>query len=218
MNSIGVNSPVIAHGANATMFDAFSDFTPAQLQQFRDQILGQTYRHFVNLVAQRRGLTPARVDQIVRDAFGPETRRSNSNWSTGWAVSRRQSRPPGNWPKSSEDTKLGQLELPTPPGLLSSLTKGKVGSGGRAWRRPFHAVARVALDVRRGRWGARRMAESGTVPGGAGDLRQQRRRPSPPRFHLIRERAIVTAVPAHTLSNSRAAQFTDPEKHRGGGS
>ena len=32
--------------------------------------------------------------------------------------------------KVPEDTKLGLLELPTPPGLLSSLLKGKVGAEG----------------------------------------------------------------------------------------
>ena len=37
LTTIGVNSAAIAHGANATMFDAFADFTPAQ-QQWLDRI------------------------------------------------------------------------------------------------------------------------------------------------------------------------------------
>jgi protease-4 len=130
MNSIGVNSPVIAHGANATMFDAFSDFTPAQLQQFRDQILGQTYRHFVNLVAQRRGLTPARVDQIAQGRVWTGDEAIKLKLVDGMGGLEEAIKAARELAKIPEDTKLGQLELPTPPGLLSSLTKGKVGAAG----------------------------------------------------------------------------------------
>jgi protease-4 len=130
MNSIGVNSAAISHGANATMFDAFSDFTPAQLQQFHDQILGETYQHFVNLVADRRGLTPARVDQIAQGRVWTGADAIKLKLVDGIGGLDEAIKAARELAKVPEDTKLGLLELPAPPGLLSSLRKGKVGAEG----------------------------------------------------------------------------------------
>jgi protease IV len=127
MSSIGVNNGAIAHGANATMFDAFGDFTPAQQQQFRDQILGETYHHFVALVAQRRGLAPSRVDQIAQgrvwtgaDAIKLKLVDGAGGLDDAVKAARELAKVP-------QDTKLGLLELPAPPSLLSTLMKGRVG-------------------------------------------------------------------------------------------
>ncbi len=130
MNSIGVNSAAISHGANATMFDAFSDFTPAQQQQFHDQILGETYQHFVNLVADRRGLTPARVDQIAQGRVWTGAEAIKLKLVDGMGGLDEAIKAARELAKVPEDTKLGLLELPAPPGLLSSLMKGKVGADG----------------------------------------------------------------------------------------
>jgi protease IV len=130
MNSIGVNSAAISHGANATMFDAFSDFTPAQQQQFHDQILGDTYQHFVNLVADRRGLTPARVDQIAQGRVWTGADAIKLKLVDGVGGLDEAVKAARELAKVPEDTKLGVLELPAPPGLLSSLKKGKVGADG----------------------------------------------------------------------------------------
>jgi ClpP class serine protease len=48
------------------MFDAFTDFTPGQAQIFRDQMLGDTYNYFLQLVARNRHLTVAQVDAIAQ--------------------------------------------------------------------------------------------------------------------------------------------------------
>jgi protease-4 len=128
MTSIGVHSDAIAHGANATMFDAFNDFTPAQQQQFRDQILGETYQHFVNLVARRRGLTVARVDQIAQGRVWTGADAIKLKLVDGAGGLDEAIKAARELAKVPQDTKLGLLELPTPPGLLSSLMKGKVGA------------------------------------------------------------------------------------------
>jgi protease IV len=128
MNSIGVNSAAISHGANATMFDAFGDFTPAQLQQFRDRILGDTYQHFVNLVAQGRGLTPARVDQIAQGRVWTGAEAVKLKLVDGIGGFDEAVKAARDLAKVPEDTKLGLLELPAPPSLLSTLMKGKVGA------------------------------------------------------------------------------------------
>ena len=132
MTSIGVNSAAISHGANATMFDAFSDFTPAQQQQFRDQILGETYQHFVNLVAHRRGLTPARVDQIAQGRVWTGAEAIKLKLVDGSGGLDEAIKAARELAKVPEDTKLGLLELPAPPGLLTSLMKGKMGADARS--------------------------------------------------------------------------------------
>ena len=130
LKSIGVNSDAISHGANAAMFDALNDFTPAQQQKFQDQMLGDTYRHFVGLVAKGRGLTPARVDQIAQgrvwtgeQAVGLKLVDQIGGLDEAIEAARGLARIP-------EGTKLGMLELPKPPSLLSSLIKGKLGGEG----------------------------------------------------------------------------------------
>ena len=128
MTSIGVHSDAIAHGANATMFDAFNDFTPAQQQQFRDQILGETYQHFVNLVARRRGLTVARVDQIAQGRVWTGADAIKLKLVDGAGGLDEAIKAARELAKVPQDTKLGLLELPTPPGLLTSLMKGKMGA------------------------------------------------------------------------------------------
>lgn len=128
MNSIGVNSAAIAHGANATMFDAFDDFTPAQQQHFRDRILGETYQHFVDLVAKRRGLTPARVDQIAQGRVWTGTEAIKLKLVDGMGGLDEAIKAARELAKVPEDTKLGLLELPAPPSLLTSLMKGKMGA------------------------------------------------------------------------------------------
>ncbi|HVB79856.1 MAG TPA: signal peptide peptidase SppA [Candidatus Binataceae bacterium] len=130
LSSIGVNSAAISHGANATMFDAFGDFTPAQQQQFRDQILGETYQHFVDLVAHGRDLAPARVDQIAQGRVWTGTEAIKLKLVDGIGGLDKAIEAARKLAKVPEDTKLGLLELPAPPGLLSSLMKGKLGVAG----------------------------------------------------------------------------------------
>ena len=130
LNSIGVNNDAITHGANAAMFDPFNDFTPAQQQQFQNQMLGDTYRHFVNLVARGRGLTAARVDQIAQGRVwtGEQALKLKLvDEIGGMDAAIKDAR---KLAKVPEGTKLGMLELPKPPGLLSSLLKGKLGGEG----------------------------------------------------------------------------------------
>ena len=64
--ALGVNSGAVSRGANALMFDSFSDFTPAQEKIFRDQLLGGTYQYFLQLVAKQRHLTVAQVNDVAQ--------------------------------------------------------------------------------------------------------------------------------------------------------
>jgi protease-4 len=64
--ALGVNTGAVSRGANALMFDSFSDFTPAQSQIFRDQLLGGTYQYFLEIVAKQRHMTVAQVNDIAQ--------------------------------------------------------------------------------------------------------------------------------------------------------
>lgn len=64
--ALGINTGAISHGANALMFDSFSDFTPAQEKLFRDQLLGGTYQYFLELVSKQRHLTVAQVNDVAQ--------------------------------------------------------------------------------------------------------------------------------------------------------
>ena len=112
------------------MFDAFNDFTPAQQQQFRDQILGETYQHFVNLVARRRGLSVARVDQIAQGRVWTGDDAIKLKLVDGIGGLDEAIKAARELAKVPEDTKLGLLELPTPPGLLIEPDEGQDGRRG----------------------------------------------------------------------------------------
>jgi protease-4 len=64
--ALGVNSGVVQRGENASMYDSFSEFTPAQAQIFHDQILGNTYNYFVKLVAAQRHMSVEQVDAVAQ--------------------------------------------------------------------------------------------------------------------------------------------------------
>jgi protease-4 len=64
--ALGVNTGLVARGANASMFDAFTDFTPEQAQIFRDQILGDTYKYFLKIVAKNRRMTVDQVNDVAQ--------------------------------------------------------------------------------------------------------------------------------------------------------
>jgi protease-4 len=63
---LGVNSGAITQGANFEMFGSFTDFTPAQADIMRDQVLGGTYQRFLKLVADSRHLPVDKVDAIAQ--------------------------------------------------------------------------------------------------------------------------------------------------------
>lgn len=128
MASIGVNSAGIARGANAEMFGSFTDFTPAQQQQFQSRILGDTYHHFVSLVAHSRRMTFEQVDHIAQGRV----------WSGEQAVQLKLVDGIGGLDKAiaaarelakvPENVQLGLVELPQRPGLLARLLQGEVGA------------------------------------------------------------------------------------------
>jgi protease IV len=128
LTSIGVNNGAVSRGANAEMFDSFTDFSPAQQQQFQNRILGDTYRHFVNLVARSRGMTVAQVNQIAQgrvwsgeQAIQLKLVDGTGGLDTAIAAARKLAKVPAN-------VHLAIMNLPQRPGLLTELLHGEIGA------------------------------------------------------------------------------------------
>jgi protease-4 len=124
--AIGLNSAAVTRGKNAGMFDPFTGFTPAQAQLFHDQILGDTYQYFLKLVAERRHLTVAQVNDIAQGRV----------WTGEQAVQNKLVDKLGGFDAALSQAKLlarigpqeqvQLVELPAQPGLLSRLLTGHV--------------------------------------------------------------------------------------------
>ena len=134
--AIGINSGAISRGANAMMFDSFSDFTPAQEQIFRDQILGGTYQYFLKLVAKQRRLTVAQVNDVAQGRV----------WTGDQALKVKLIDKLGGFSDALEQAKkLAKLdprehvqieELPEQPGILGKLLSGQIYGAISQWQPP----------------------------------------------------------------------------------
>jgi protease-4 len=123
--TLGVNTGAITRGANALMFDSFSDFTPDQAKIFHDQLLGDTYQYFLQLVAAQRHMTVAQVNDIAQGRV----------WTGDQALNLKLIDKLGGFDAAlGEARRLAKLdpqqavsieELPEQPGLFSRLLGGQ---------------------------------------------------------------------------------------------
>jgi len=126
MAKLGVTSDAVFKGDNVSMFDSFTDFTPAQTAMLRDKMLGEVYKQFVQRVAQSRHLS---VDQVEKVAQGRV-------WTGQQALSFKLVDELGNFDAALKEAKkqanlpLDQpvelISLPRQPGLVEQL----LGAGG----------------------------------------------------------------------------------------
>ena len=63
---LGVTTDGVFEGSNVTMFDAFTDFTPAQATMVRERMLPDVYNQFVRRVAKARRLSVEQVDKVAQ--------------------------------------------------------------------------------------------------------------------------------------------------------
>jgi protease-4 len=120
-NALGINSGAISRGANADMFDSFTDFTPQQAQIFHDQLLGDTYKYFIKIVAERRNLSVNQVDNIAQGRVWSGAQALNiklvdriGGMDLALAEAKRLA-------KLDPQTKVEVEELPTPPNIFTRL-------------------------------------------------------------------------------------------------
>jgi len=127
MQKIYTNTNAVSRGANVGMFDMWTDFTPAQSKQFQDDIQ-RNYHYFLKLVAAGRHMSVEQADAVAQgrvwtgdqalklklvDSLGG----LNEAMATAKALAR-----------LAPDQRVGIIELPERPGLLQSLSSGKMVS------------------------------------------------------------------------------------------
>jgi protease-4 len=152
--ALGITTAAVTKGKNADMFDPFSSFTPSQAELFNQQILGDTYHYFLQLVAQSRHLTISQVDDVAQGRV----------WTGTQAVQRKLVDKIGGLDDALTEAKVLAkiplkeqvqiVELPSPPGLLSRLLTGRIydeAQQSAAFVRPlerFLLLSRTALANR----------------------------------------------------------------------
>jgi len=121
---IYLNSGAISRGANVEMFDEFTDFTPAQMRIFQDQLLGDTYHKFLSVVADSRHMKVEDVDAIAQGRVwtGEQALHNKlvdqlGGFSDALAAAKKAVKIP-------PDQTVGLVELPEQPGPLAKLLSG----------------------------------------------------------------------------------------------
>ena len=119
------NTDAVSRGANVGMFDMWTDFTPAQSKQFLDEIT-RNYQYFLKLVAAGRHITVEQADAVAQgrvwtgdQALKLKLVDSLGGLDDAMAAAKGLAR-------LAPDQPVGIIELPAQPGLLQSLTKGKM--------------------------------------------------------------------------------------------
>lgn len=122
---VGITTDRVSEGDNVTMFDSFTDFTPAQTAMLRDRMLGEVYKQFVQRVAESRHLS---VDQVEKIAQGRV-------WTGEQALSLKLVDKLGNFDDALKEAKtLAKLPLDKPIELVSlprqpSMVEQLLGAG-----------------------------------------------------------------------------------------
>ena len=137
--AIGLNSGAVTRGDNASMFDPFTSFTPAQAELFHQHILGDTYQYFLKLVAARRHLTVNQVNDIAQGRvwIGEQAVQNKLvDELGGFDAALNQARVLAH---ISPQEQVRLVELPSPPSLLSRLLSGRLSSEAQLWPAWPHA-------------------------------------------------------------------------------
>jgi protease-4 len=145
--ALGIASGTVSRGANALMFDSFSDFTPAQEQIFRDQLLGGTYQYFLQLVAHQRHMTIAQVNDVAQGRVwtGDQALKANlvdKLGGLGDAIDQVK-----KLAKLDPNARVQIEELPEQPGLFGKLLSGQIYGAASQWQPP-RALAPLLWMVR----------------------------------------------------------------------
>ncbi len=125
VQKIYANTDAVSRGANVGMFDMWTDFTPAQSKQFQDEIM-RDYQYFLKLVAAGRHITVEQADAVAQgrvwtgeQAIKLKLVDSLGGLDDAMAAAKGLAR-------LAPDRAVGIIELPEQPGLLQSLTSGKM--------------------------------------------------------------------------------------------
>jgi protease-4 len=124
---IYTNTNAVSRGANVGMFDMWTDFTPGQYKQFQDDI-ARDYQYFLKLVADGRHMPVEQADVVAQgrvwtgeQALPLKLVDSLGGLDEAIAAAKGLAR-------LAPDQPVGIIELPEQPGLLQSLSSGKMSA------------------------------------------------------------------------------------------
>jgi protease IV len=144
MQKIYANTDAVSLGANVGMFDMWTDFTPAQSRQFQDEIL-RDYQHFLKLVADGRHITVEQADAVAQgrvwtgeQAIKFKLVDSLGGLDDAMAAAKGLAR-------LAPDQPVGIIELPAQPGLLQSLSGGKMAAS--LTQRPTLRIVEPVIEL-----------------------------------------------------------------------
>ncbi|HEY2663759.1 MAG TPA: signal peptide peptidase SppA [Candidatus Binataceae bacterium] len=152
---LGVNSEAVSRGANVSMFDQFTNFSPSQQALFEAQ-LNDAYQRFVNLVAKSRHLSFEETDSIAQgrvwtgmQALHLKLIDQIGDFNAALKEARAEA-------KLAPEEKVRLLELPREPGLIEKLLSGQlvahtvVNPAIRSALAPMRDLVHAAIAARRG--------------------------------------------------------------------
>src|SRR5277367_5671373 len=141
---IFANTDAVSRGANVGMFDTFTDFTPEQAKQFQDDIT-RNYQYFLKLVAAGRHITVEQADEVAQGRV----------WTGEQAVKLKLVDSLGGLDEAiaaakglarlAPDQPVSVIELPEQPGLLQTLSSGKMVAA--LTQRPSTRIVEPLIDL-----------------------------------------------------------------------
>ncbi len=124
---IYANTNAVSRGANVGMFDMWTDFTPSQYKQFQDEIM-RDYQYFLKLVAAGRHITVEQADAVAQGRVWTGEQAIKLKLVDSFGGLDEAMAAAKGLARLAPDQPVGVIELPEQPGLLQSLSSGKVVS------------------------------------------------------------------------------------------
>jgi protease-4 len=152
---VGINSEAVSRGANVSMFDQFTNFTPSQQAIFEAQLI-EAYRRFVNLVAKSRHLSFEDTNSVAQgrvwtgeQALPLKLIDQIGDFDAALKEARAEA-------KLAPEEKVSLVELPQEPGLIERLLSGQlvaktlINPAIRNALAPWRGIVHTAIAARRG--------------------------------------------------------------------
>src|ERR1700734_1271701 len=141
---IFANTDAVSRGANVGMFDSFTDFTPEQAKQFQDDIT-RNYQYFLKRVADGRHISMEQADAVAQGRV----------WTGDQAIKLKLVDSLGGPDEAmaaakglarlAPDQPVSVIELPEQPGLLQTLSSGKMVAA--LTQRPSTRIVEPLIDL-----------------------------------------------------------------------
>jgi protease IV len=141
---IYANTDAVSRGANVGMFDMWTDFTPAQSKQFQDDIM-RDYHYFLKQVADGRHISVEQADAVAQGRVWTGDQALKLKLVDSFGGLDEAMAAAKGLARLAPDQPVGIIELPEQPGLLQSLSSGKMVASITA--RPAARLVEPVIDL-----------------------------------------------------------------------